>query len=64
MGEEVPLEFYLILLDVLLLDVEELQVAIKLLQLVVQVLLLLTGLLLGAQLACHLDLHHYYLKNI
>ena len=42
MGEEVPLEFYLILLDVLLLDVEELEVPVELLQLVVQILLVLS----------------------
>jgi hypothetical protein len=60
----VPLEFDLVLLDVLLLDVEELEVPVELLQLVVQVLLLLAALLLGGKVTPDLDLHHYYLKII
>jgi hypothetical protein len=45
---DVPLEFDLVLLDVLFLDVQELQVAIEFLQLVVQVFLILPHLLLRA----------------
>lgn len=54
-----PLEFDLVLLDVLLLDVEELKVPIEFLQLAVQVLLLLTALLFRGKVTPYLYLHHY-----